>query len=691
LKSVRRRRLPQIPPFRRAAEIWGRAARRLRPREPITVSDWAIRNMGYDADVLPWQTEIMDALAHGDVDLMGPAQAGKTEIGMAWWGWTIDHSPADFMICQSDKTMMHDMVVRRLQPMIERVPVLQESLLTGAGADNIFLKQFQGMISTHIWPVASQFTQRPIERGWLDDFDQLPDDIDGQGSAHKLMEGRQTWFEGRSRTFTSSSPAREDGSGIEARVATGTDERLWPECPHCGERFEIQFDQHLRYPKGTPEQAEAGAHLACQVNGCIIEPRDKRRLLDSLGRLPNRGWRPQNPAAKRRSFRIDGLMNIRSWGSLAKALREAELAWETRQDEGELRAVWNTKGGKNYRSKQAGAKALTKEDLAGRLEPTFQMGTVPAGVRVLVASVDTQANRWEVMVRGYGEGLESWIVDRFDIATLEDGVTLVDPALRPEHWAVLTTRVVQRRYPMAQDPTQLVPILTVAVDTGGEAGVSQNAANWYRASLRMGIGRERITLVKGSSKMQARPVMAAWLDQKKKGGPEKRGVRLWTVDTHALKNVIDVRLRRTDPGPGAIHFPAGFELVWLDELTAEQKIKGRWVKMRPRNETLDLMVYTDAALQRPPFAQTRADMGWVPEAFRVPVLSGETVRTGLNAANSERGQREAAPGEASMAPVSPPAAATSSSPPRPGPMPVPARRQQPAERQDWIGAGSNWL
>lgn len=676
---MRRRRLPQIPPFRRAAEIWGRAGRLLRPRDPVTISDWAIRNMGYDPDILPWQTEIMDALAFGDVDLMGPAQAGKTEIGLAWWGWTIDHSPADFMICQSDKNLMQDLVVRRIQPAIERTPVLRAALLTGAGADNIFLKQFQGMISTHIWPVASQFTARPIERGWLDDFDQIADDIDGQGSAHKLMEGRQTWFEGRSRTFTSSSPAREDLSGIEARVAGGTDERLWPECPHCGDRFDIQFDRHLKYKKGTPEEAEASAFVACS-NGCVIQPGEKRKLLDSLTRLPNRGWRALNPGARRRSFRVDGLLNIRSWGSLAKALREAELAWETRQDEAELRAVWNTKGGKNYRSKSAGLKSLTKDDLAGRIEPNWQMGTVPPGARVLVAAVDTQGNRWEVLVRAFGEGLESWIVDRFDISTLEDGLTLVDPAMNPEHWAVLTTKVVQRRYPMAQDPTVLVPILTTAVDTGGEAGVSQNAANWYRASLRMGIGRERITLVKGGSKIQSKPMMAAWLDQKKKGGPEKRGVRLWTVDTHALKNVIDVRLRRTEPGPGAIHFPQGFELVWLDELTAEQKIKGKWAKIRPRNETLDLMVYTDGALLRPPFAQTRADMGWVPADFRVPVLNAPPMEAGLLARMTE-----AAPAPI-PAPASPPAVARTSAP-RPGPN----ARQPGRGGNDWIGASHDWL
>jgi phage terminase large subunit GpA-like protein len=625
----RRKELPPVASFRRAGSILAHAARLLRPKSPITVSEWAVKHTGYDVDVLPWQTEPMDALgAGGDVDLMGPAQAGKSEIGLAWWGWTIDHSPADFLICQPDKAMMQDFVIRRQEPMVNKTQVLKDALLDKAGADNIFMKRFGGMISSHIWPVAAQFRARPVPRGWLDDYDQIPEDIEGQGSAHGLMASRQTWFEGRSGTFTSSSPAAgagmvKEGGGIEARVVGGTNERLAPECPHCGERFVIQFDKHLTFDRmGTPEDAAKSAHVVCPSNGCILMPADRLKLLASCKALPQRGFIPENPAAKRRSFAIDGLMNIRSWGELAKQWREAEIAWETRQDESELRAFWNTKGGKNYRSRLAGEKKVETEDLVRRIEPGWKLGTVPPGVKVLVSSVDVQGNRFEVLTTGFGDGLESWLVDRYEIHVLDDGQTLVDPASCPEHWAIITSKVVQRRYPMADDPSVTMPVLTVAVDTHGEKGTTQNAYAWWRSAVALGIKKDRITLVRGGRNTQTFAVSGSWGDAKKDGtGPNKRtGIRLWNVNTGALKAMWDARLRRTVPGPGFVHVPTGFETRWLDELTAEELRGGKWIKLRPRNETLDLVVYAAAAIMRPPYAQSRSDMDWVPLDYRAPVV-----------------------------------------------------------------------
>lgn len=625
----RRRELPPVAPFRRAADIVAQAGRLLRPKAPVTVSQWAIENLGYDDEVLPWQTEIMDALGDGgDVDLMGPAQAGKSEIGLAWWGWSIDHSPADFMICQPDKAMMQDFVVRRLEPTVEKTPALRGALLDRPGSDNIFMKRFGGMISSHIWPVAAQFRARPVPRGWLDDFDQIPDDIEGQGSAHSLMASRQTWFEGRSGTFTSSSPAAgtslvREGGGIEARVAGGTLERLAPTCPSCGERFVIDFEKHLHFDRtGTPEAAEASAEVHCPSNGCILKPADRQKLLASCKALPNGGFIADVPHAKRRSFAVDGLMNIRSWGSIAKRIREAEIAWETRQDESELKTVWNTVGGKNYRSRLAGEKKLEAADLKVRIEQDWQKGTVPPGVKVLVSSVDVQGNRFEVKTVGFGEGLESWLVDRYAITVFGEGAAAVpiDPATCPEHWSVLTTKVVQRRYPMADDPSVTMPVLTTAVDTHGEKGVTQNAAAWWRSATALGIKKDRITLVRGGPPSQRWAVIGTWLDVKKSGtGPNKRtGVRLWNVNTSMLKSMWMARLRRTVPGPGYVHIPNGYAEAYLEELTAEELKGGKWVKIRPRNETLDLVVYAAAAIMRPPYAQTRGDMNWVPLEFRAP-------------------------------------------------------------------------
>jgi phage terminase large subunit GpA-like protein len=65
------------------------------------------------------------------------------------------------------------------------------------------------------------------------------------------------------------------------------------------------------------------------------------------------------------------------------------------------------------------------------------------------------------------------------------------------------------------------------------------------------------------------------------------------------------RLRIAAPGPGFVHLPDWADEEYLAQLTAEKAIrkyvKGRgavreWIKVRERNEALDLEVYALAAL-----------------------------------------------------------------------------------------------
>lgn len=640
---MRMRPLPPIAPFRRPEELFAAVAGLLRPRVPVRVSEWAVTHMvkaGYDCDVLPWHAEVMDALVGGDVDLMGPAQCGKSEIGLAYWGWTIDQRPADFIYCNGDKDMTKDFVIRRMEPMVDRVAVLKAAMLDKIGADNIFLKQFKGMLSSHIWPVASQFRARPVPMGWLDDFDQIPEDIEGQGDAHGLMGSRQTWFEGRAGTYTCSSPAAgtnlvSEGGGIEARVKGGSHERLAPACPQCEQRFVIDYEQHLHFNRtGTPE--EAGISVTVQPPcGCVLLPADRTKLLATLKTLPKRGFIPTNPLAPRRSFAIDGLLNVRSWPEFARKWREAEIAWEERQDEGPLRSFHNTVGGRNYRSKLAGEKQLEPADLAKRIESDWQMGNIPAGVRVTCLQVDVQSNRFEWQMLGFGNGLECWIIERGDIRTTASGLESIDPATCPEHWAELTTLLL-RRWPVAGFPDVTVPPLTIAVDIHGEPGATVNAYAWARSAHALGIAKDRITLLRGGPHSQRVAMAGSWVDQKKdsSGTNRRTGLRLWNVNTLMLKNMLGHRLRRQVPGPGYIHLPNGFEWRWLEEMTAEVFEKGTWRAIRKRNETWDLLVYGFASLMRPPFAQTRSDMGWVPLEYRVPELGAATASPGRAVAHA---------------------------------------------------------
>jgi phage terminase large subunit GpA-like protein len=74
----------------------------------------------------------------------------------------------------------------------------------------------------------------------------------------------------------------------------------------------------------------------------------------------------------------------------------------------------------------------------------------------------------------------------------------------------------------------------------------------------------------------------------------------------AVKDAVYARLRLTEPGPGAIHFPRRLDADYFRQLTAERVVtrfeRGRpirsWQPKRDgeRNEALDTFVYAHAAL-----------------------------------------------------------------------------------------------
>lgn len=625
------------------------------------MSEWAIEHRGYDPEVLPWQRAVMDRLSNpdvGEVGLMGPAQSGKTEIGLAWMGHSIEHKPAGFMLCQPSKDLALDFVKRRVAPMIDATPAVKKLLQPDRGDDTIFLKRFRSMMLTTIWPVAQQFRARPVPNGWLDDFDAIPDDIEGQGSAITLLDARATTFEGRDKKFVSSSPARENGGGIEAFVASGSDERLMPICPVCEERVELDIRRDLQFDRtGTREQAEATAHVVCPANGCVLEPDDKRLLFDSMLNLPEYGFVQRNTkvSLRRSGFRVDGLLAFTSWPKLAGLWRDAEIAWEARQDEAPLIGFFNSYGGQNYRSVLAGEKPLTVDELGARREAGWKMGTVPAGVRVILVLVDVQHNRFECAAVGVGEGLEMWLIDRWAIETLNDGLTGVQPLRYREHWAALLP-LFSRTWPMADGSGASPPPLSVAVDArGGEADL---ATGFWHMCAAAGIHPQRPTLLQGGNNPKAELISRARRsDQKTRGGVKRNSPARWTVNVHAIKNILDARLRRERPGPGYIHLPAGLSDQHIDELTAEEKQKGKWVKVRARNETLDLLVQSIATLMRPPFAGTRTHMRWVPAGFRVPDQDMERLMASRNddpgSASGAGGTAPAALGNADIKPAEP--------------------------------------
>jgi phage terminase large subunit GpA-like protein len=123
-------------------------------------------------------------------------------------------------------------------------------------------------------------------------------------------------------------------------------------------------------------------------------------------------------------------MALTSWPKLAREWREAQIEWETKQDESALRTFVNTKAARiTARSCRARSRSTASAEAAAR-EGLHGRGRSPRGQGVGV-QVDVQVNRVECQAFGWGDGLEGWLLKRWSIDVLDDGLTTLAPFSHP--------------------------------------------------------------------------------------------------------------------------------------------------------------------------------------------------------------------------------------------------------------------
>jgi phage terminase large subunit GpA-like protein len=612
----------------------------LLPPERVSVTEWSIENRrikgrAYDPARAPHVAWIQDQIGSGRyrrATIMGPSQCYKSTVAENVLAYETVYDPANALWIQTDRGAMHRYSTQRIDDLIHGTESLKALLRDSQDAENKFNKRFvSGAEWVFGWPVVSFFRAGSYRLIVLDDYDAFPDTIDDEGDPLKLVESRYTIFSGRELVLVVSSPAKGADAGVEALAATGTDHRFGWRCPECGAPFEASF-AHLDFERtDDPDEAAATAVMVCP-NGHRLPPSAKLAMLQSLfafARTQKIGHDGSvlgpEPETDHLSVRIDGVVGALAWPVMAKRCREAELVLERKGDHEPLMAFYNTTAGWNYSARDAKARAgmvdddasLTAEILRRRRE-SWQLGEVPSGVAALIASVDVQSNRFEVMVTGVGEGFERWVVDRYSIATDASGRVSLAPFSIPEHWQVLKERVIDRVYPLAGGVDRCMPVLATAIDIGGADDGTENARLFAEWALKEGVEKRRVMLVKGGTLLRG-PIIDGprpfTVDQS--GRPMKAGVAFWLLTVNRIKTMIMGSLARAGDGAGAIHFPDDFADAWFDELLAEERDdKGRWVNQRAnrRNETLDLMVYALACVHQLSAGRTGTD--WVPHWAR---------------------------------------------------------------------------
>ncbi|UTO79496.1 phage terminase large subunit family protein [Escherichia coli] len=614
-----------------------RAPRRMQVADAVAqymrVPMGAGNSVPWDPLVAPYVIEPMNCLASREYDaviFVGPARTGKT-IGLidGWVIYNVICDPADMLIIQMTEEKAREHSKKRLARTFRVSPEVVSRLSPNKNDNNVYDRTFLAGNYLKIgWPSVNIMSSSDYKCVALTDYDRFPEDIDGEGDAFSLASKRTTTFMSSGMTLVESSPGRDvkdvkwrRTSPHEAPPTTGIlslynrgDRRrwYWP-CPHCGEYFQPCGDVVAGFRDiADPVLASEAAYIQCPSCSGRIMPEQKRELngrgvwLRDGESINADGSRYGDPRRSRiASFWMEGpAAAYQTLSQLVYKLLTAEQEYETTGSEETLKTVINTDWGLPYLPR-ASMEQRKSELLEQRAEPVPSR-SVPDGINFLVATVDVQAGRhrrFVVQVTGYGSRGERWIIDRYNITQSlrgdSDGESQrIDPASYPEDWDVLLTDVFHKSWPLASDPSQQMRLMAMAVDSGGEDGVTDNAYKFWRRCRRDGLGK-RIYLFKGDSIRRAKLITRTFPDNTGRTGRLAQAagdVPLWLLQTDALKDRVNNALWRDSPGPGYVHFPDWLGSWFYDELTYEERSSdGKWSKPgRGANEAFDLMVYAEA-------------------------------------------------------------------------------------------------
>ena len=566
-----------------------------KPPEQLTVTEWSdkYRRLSAENSAEPgrWKTsrtpylaEIMDAFTDPKVHRIAVAassQVGKTECEMNMLGYAIDIDPGPIMLVMPTVDNAKDFSKRRIAPMIRDTKPLREKISKAKSRDgeNTVLKKAYpgGMLTMTGSNSPASLASVPARYVFGDERDRWAKDAGGEGDPWGLVEARTITFYNY-KMVEVSTPTIKGYSAIESAFNTGTQEYWSVECPHCHEYNFIRFD-HIRFDytknkvDGKDQYIVNDVSYACPECGCASSEAQIRRA-------PKK-WIAKNPDAYKngvRSFWINAFSSPwMPWSKLVLRFLEAK------GDPEKLKTVYNTLFGELWEDR--GDLEDEDEMLARREE---YKADLPDGVLCLTMGVDTQDNRLEYEVVGYGFNGENW--------GIEKGIINGKPS-EADVWERLDG-IIDRSWKFADG--KALRISLTFVDSGGHYTQEVYEECTKRINKRVfsikGKGGEGIPFTGPPSKVNIvkdnKVVGKAWL---------------YVLGVDAGKERIMSGLKVKEVGKRYSHFPSnmekGYDSNYFSGLLSEKMTyKGNkwiWEKIpgHNRNEALDCRNYANAAFR----------------------------------------------------------------------------------------------
>lgn len=585
----------------------------------------------------PYMREPMNCLSrriYEAVIVVGPARSGKTKAMIEGWiNYAVTQAPGDMLLIYSTKTKANDMSKVDLARCFAATQGIAK-LRTGRKADdNITNKRFKNGMNLKLDSATETSLSASTYRyAGCTDYDRADDSVGEEGSKFQLMLMRVQNAKSSGMAMAESSPGRvvrmpkraEDLLPHEAQPCGGIAElynqgdrrRFYWECPDCNAFFQPNFETLRWEDKGSILETSETAYVECPRCCSHITERQKKTLNVSgrwfrEGGMDEFGYPVEDESQIRKSkwatFWFEGVIAAyASWNKLVYRFLNAEQLYDNAGDEESLKSFMNVNIGRPYIMQGRGSE-IGAHELMERAS-SYPRGVIPHGGRFLIMSIDVQGGksnpRFIIQAQVFGEGLQRWIIDRFEIVMNPNrNDDRINPAIYAEDWDLLIDQVIAKTYPLADESGRsMKPVLTLC-DSGGSGAEKDGKATSvtelsYQFFKRLKHKRleHLFRLVKGSSHNQKDLVKESFPDERSQHAHGE--IPLLLLNTNRLKNRVSSSYEREEFGARFFHLPAWAERSWFDELTAEFiNEKGLWeCPPKVRNESFDLCNYAEAGM-----------------------------------------------------------------------------------------------
>lgn len=545
-----------MPPKNLKISDWADSYRRLSPEASAESGIWR-------TDRAPYQREIMDSFNDPDIQrivFMKSAQVGATEVLLNVIGYYIDQDPAPMLIMQPTLQMAQTFSKDRLSTMIRDTDKIRNSVADPRSRDSgntVLSKKFAGgnlnIVGSNS---ASGLASRPIRIVLADEVDRYEASAGSEGDPISLATKRTTTFWNK-KIYMCSTPTIKGLSRIETAFEESDKRYYHVPCPECNVKQVLKW-KNVVWEEDKPETA----NYACGECGAVIDESKKQWM------LKHGEWIASAPKSDTAGFHISELYSVWStWADMAKSFLEAKKNPEM------LKTWINTALGESWEEQGEAVEYDTL--LARRLN--YDYSTIPEDVLVLTAGVDTQKDRLELQLVGWGKNYEAWVCD-YKIFWGDPNAMNV--------WNDLDAYLKKR---FKTESERSIPISCCTIDSGGH---HTNMVYQFTKPRQA----RRIFAVKGLS-VAGKPIA------NRPSYVGKNKAALYGIGTDSAKEAIFARLS-TEPDTTTLHFCSDLDEEYFKQLTAEKRItkfvRGRktlaWKQVRPRNEALDTLVYNFAAI-----------------------------------------------------------------------------------------------